>query len=88
MICGGASQLPGLRSLAQDVMDMPVRIAQPRNLSGLTDALHSPAFATSVGLLRWGGQEHAPLKPRRNGGEWGRRIKSFIRALFPDNTDR
>ena len=88
VICGGASQLPGLRSLAQDVMDMPVRIAHPRDLSGLTDALHSPAFATSVGLLRWGGQEHAPLKPRRSSGEWGRRIKSFIRALFPDNTDR
>jgi cell division protein FtsA len=88
VICGGAAQLPGLRSLAQDVMDMPVRIAEPQNLVGLVDAIQSPAFATGVGLLRWGLQEHAPLKSRRNRGEWGRRIKSFIRALFPDDTER
>jgi cell division protein FtsA len=87
VICGGAAQLPGLSALAQDVMDMPVRVARPQNLHGLVDALHSPAFATSVGLLRWGMQEHASLKPRRGGGEWGRRIKSFIRALFPDSTE-
>ncbi len=87
VLCGGGAQLPGLRGLAQDVMDMPVRVAQPQNLTGLVDALHNPAFATSVGLLRWGVQDHASLKPRRRGGEWGRRIKSFIRALFPDRLD-
>jgi cell division protein FtsA len=87
VLCGGAAQLPGLRQLAQDVMDMPVRVASPRNLHGLVDALHNPAFATSVGLLRWGMQEHTALKPRRRGGEWGRRIKSFVRALLPDNSE-
>jgi cell division protein FtsA len=87
VMCGGAAQLPGLTTLAQDVLDIPVRVGQPQNLRGLVDALHSPAYATSVGLLRWGTQEHAPLKSRRNSGEWGRRIKGFIRALFPDSTD-
>jgi cell division protein FtsA len=87
VMCGGAAQLPGLTALAQDVLDIPVRVGQPQNLRGLVDALHSPAYATSVGLLRWGTQEHAPLKSRRNGGEWGRRIKGFIRALFPDSTE-
>lgn len=87
VLCGGASQLPGLRGLAQDVLDIPVRVAQPLDLRGLVDALHNPAFATSVGLLRWGTQEHASIKPHRNGGEWGRRIKSFIRALFPDSPE-
>jgi cell division protein FtsA len=87
VMCGGAAQLPGLTALAQDVLDIPVRVGQPQNLHGLVDALHSPAYATSVGLLRWGTQEHAPLKSRRNSGEWGRRIKGFIRALFPDSTE-
>jgi cell division protein FtsA len=87
VMCGGASQLPGSRPLAQDVLDMPVRVAQPRDLRGLVDALHSPAFATSVGLLRWGTQEHASLRPNRSGGEWGRRIKGFLRALFPDSSE-
>lgn len=87
VICGGAAQLPGLRMLAQEVMEMPVRIAEPQDLNGLTDALHSPAYATSVGLLRWGTQEHAPLKSRRSRGEWGRRIYKFIRALFPESSE-
>lgn len=87
VMCGGASQLPGSRPLAQDVLDMPVRVAQPRDLRGLVDALHSPAFATGVGLLRWGTQEHASLRPNRSGGEWGRRIKGFLRALFPDSSE-
>jgi cell division protein FtsA len=87
VVCGGAAQLPGLTALAQDVLDIPVRVGQPQNLRGLVDALHSPAYATSVGLLRWGTQEHAPLKSRRSSGEWGRRIKGFIRALFPDSTE-
>lgn len=87
VVCGGAAQLPGLTALAQDVLDIPVRVGQPQNLRGLVDALHNPAYATSVGLLRWGTQEHAPLKSRRSSGEWGRRIKGFIRALFPDSTE-
>jgi cell division protein FtsA len=87
VMCGGAAQLPGLTALAQDVLDIPVRVGQPQNLRGLVDALHNPAYATSVGLLRWGTQEHAPLKSRRNSGEWGRRIKGFIRALFPDSAE-
>jgi cell division protein FtsA len=32
---------------------MPVRIARPENLVGLVDQLQSPAYATSVGLLKW-----------------------------------
>jgi cell division protein FtsA len=38
---------------AGDVLKMPVRIAQPENLLGLVDRLNSPAYSTSVGLLRW-----------------------------------
>ncbi|MEN8097765.1 MAG: cell division protein FtsA [Chloroflexota bacterium] len=88
VMCGGAAQLPGLSSLAQEITDMPVRVAQPMNLYGLVDAIRSPAYATSVGLLRWGLQEHAPLKPRRTAGQWGKRITHFIRALFPDSSER
>jgi cell division protein FtsA len=32
---------------------LPVRIARPENLVGLTDQLNSPAYSTSVGLLHW-----------------------------------
>jgi cell division protein FtsA len=32
---------------------MPVRVARPENLTGMVDQLHSPAYATSVGLLQY-----------------------------------
>lgn len=53
VLTGGSSLLPGIRTLAADVLGLPVRIAQPENLIGLVDQLYSPAYSTSVGLLHW-----------------------------------
>jgi cell division protein FtsA len=53
VLTGGASALPGIKHVAGEVLNMPVRIAQPENLLGLVDRLNSPAYSTSVGLLRW-----------------------------------
>ena len=53
VLTGGSSLLPGIRSLASNVLGVPVRIARPENLVGLTDQLGSPAYSTSVGLLHW-----------------------------------
>ena len=53
VLTGGTSALPGIRDLASEVLGMPVRIAQPENLNGMVDQLYSPAYSTSVGLLRW-----------------------------------
>jgi cell division protein FtsA len=53
VLTGGSSQLAGTRTLASRVMGLPVRIARPENMVGLTDQLHSPAYSTSVGLLYW-----------------------------------
>lgn len=53
VLTGGASALPGIKKVASRVMGMPVRTAQPENLTGLVEKLNSPAYSTSVGLLRW-----------------------------------
>ncbi len=53
VLTGGTSNLPKIRQLASRVLNLPVRIAKPEGLIGLTDQLHSPAYSTSVGLLYW-----------------------------------
>jgi cell division protein FtsA len=53
VLTGGTAALPGIKRVASEVLGMPVRTAQPENLTGLVDKLNSPAFSTSVGLLRW-----------------------------------
>lgn len=67
VLTGGTAKLPGIRQVAGDVLNLPVRVAQPENLRGLVDALDGPAFSTAVGLLRWGAREMLEAPPRRSG---------------------
>ncbi|HLE52393.1 MAG TPA: cell division protein FtsA [Anaerolineales bacterium] len=90
VLTGGSSVLPGMRSLASRVLGLPVRVAQPENLIGMTDKLHAPAFSTSVGLLHWAvlmteiGSEPSRRKPSIQGGglDW-ENIKSWLKRLLP-----
>jgi cell division protein FtsA len=70
--------------VAQRVLNVPARVAGPRELVGMVDSLRSPSFATSVGLLRWALSESNLYRPRQRQGQWGRRIGTFLRALLPD----
>ena len=54
VLVGGTAQLAGIRRLAAEVLDSPVRIGTPTGIIGMSEQLSSPAFAASVGLLRWG----------------------------------
>ncbi len=90
VLTGGSSLLPGIRTLASQVMGLPVRIAKPENLLGLTDQLNSPAYSTSVGLLNWAMMmSETPAasgkRSRKKGGssEFGDWLKSFLRRLLP-----
>jgi cell division protein FtsA len=53
VLAGGTSQLPGIRDVANEILHLPVRIAEPERMLGLVDRLRSPAFAASLGLLYW-----------------------------------
>ncbi|GAP07108.1 MAG TPA: cell division protein FtsA [Anaerolinea thermolimosa] len=89
VLTGGSSQLSGIRTLASEVLGLPVRVARPENLVGLTDQLHSPAYSTSVGLLNWAMMmsEAAPSvghRPRKKGGSvWGDQFINFLKRLLP-----
>jgi cell division protein FtsA len=54
VLTGGASQLPGVRELAQRMLDKQVRLGRPLRVarpSGLAESTSGPAFATTAGLL-------------------------------------
>ena len=90
VLTGGTSMLPGIQDLANNVMNMPVRIAQPENLYGLVDQLKSPSFSSSVGLLHWAmlyleaennRQGKATTKGRGNERQFSSVI-DFIKEIF------
>jgi cell division protein FtsA len=85
VLSGGTAQLCGLRELGRQVMNMPVRVGGPHDLLGLIDTISTPAFATSVGLLKWGDRRSDALaRPRRSRPSVGRRLGGFLRSLLPD----
>jgi cell division protein FtsA len=87
VLTGGTALLPGIEEVARDVLNMPVRIGVPTGLGGLADAIDTPAYATCVGLVRWGFKRGgvAPyLVPQEQG--WARiynRFKSWLREFLP-----
>ncbi len=53
VITGGGANLPGIAELGEKITRMPVRIGRPSPLTGVSDNLTDPAYATGVGLLLW-----------------------------------
>ena len=88
VLTGGTAQLNGLADLAARILDMPVRIGLPIELEGLVDTISSPAFATSVGLLRWSLNnpsaqviyDERRLQPSM---EISSRVKGWLKAFLP-----
>jgi cell division protein FtsA len=62
VLTGGTSNLSGIETLGREVLKLPVRVGLPTNVSGITDAVCDPAYATSVGLLLWGAKNRSNRK--------------------------
>lgn len=91
VLTGGSSQLPGFDELVRDMLGMPVRIGSPSNLTGLSDAVDSPPYATGVGLVKWGminglRQPGGSLTMPREPGNWRNvydRFKGWLKEFLP-----
>lgn len=55
VLTGGASQLGGVRDLAGQILERPVRLGRPAGIIGLPDAATAPNFAALAGLLAFAG---------------------------------
>lgn len=63
VLTGGVALLPGIRELAEKVLDMPVRVGVPYNFGGLGDMVKNPIFATATGLLLYGQKNTKRVPP-------------------------
>jgi cell division protein FtsA len=62
VVTGGASLMPGVSELAEQVFDMPVKLGVPSGFGGLMDLAQNPMHATGVGLVLYAMQD-----PERSG---------------------
>jgi cell division protein FtsA len=57
VLTGGAALTPGILELAEEVLDVAVRLGLPHQVEGVEEVTRSPAYATAVGLLLFARQQ-------------------------------
>lgn len=57
VLTGGASKVEGAVELAERIFKVPVRLGAPQRVSGLSEVIDNPIYATGVGLLLYGMQQ-------------------------------
>ena len=84
VMTGGASRIEGAEELAEEIFHMPVLLATPQYVSGLSDVVSNAIHATGVGLLLYGSRvdlSRAPL-PSGGGDTSFDRVRSWFRGEF------
>ncbi len=90
VLTGGGSQTILAKEVCNDIIPLPVRIADPPRLGGLVDDITNPAFSSTIGTILYFQNNKITLKSKNSGGKskisfdgiFGR-IKSFIEPLLP-----
>ena len=57
VLAGGTANLHGIVDVAEQVFNLPVRVGEPTGVSGLSDMVAGPQYATAVGLLLYGAEQ-------------------------------
>jgi cell division protein FtsA len=76
VLTGGGSQLRGLCELAERIFNLPVRVASPRGLAGMSEEVSRPEYATAVGLVLYGSRTRRAGGARSSG--WVGKLKSMF----------
>ena len=76
ILAGGGARLRGLADLAEEAFHLPVRIAEPRGLVDLPDAVAHPEYATVAGLVLHG------ARARRSATQRSGNLVSKLKAMF------
>ncbi len=77
---GGSASLRGIKDLAQQHLDIPVKIGHPKKLSGLADNIDDPAFSVAIGMVIY--VDEMMRKPRIMIKSYNTNIFGFISKLW------
>jgi cell division protein FtsA len=84
VMTGGASRIEGAEELAEELFHMPVRLATPGYVTGLSEVVNNAIHATGVGLLLYGNQAdtNRNLLAASGGDTFFDRVRSWFRGEF------
>lgn len=84
VLTGGTSLLEGVTDIAESVFDLPTRLGMPRGISGLTDVVNNPMYATGVGLVLYGARNQPKKKFRIRDTNIFNRVMTRMKRWFKD----
>jgi cell division protein FtsA len=76
VLTGGTASMEGVTELAEQVFNQPVRKGLPIDITGLVDVVKNPAYATAVGLVRYGTMHAVETQFKRGGGNMFNKLLS------------
>jgi cell division protein FtsA len=77
-ITGGCSLIRGIDNLAEEIFEIPARVAHAQTMSGLTSAFQNPQLSTAIGLIKYA-QAVQSERPQRRG--FSRIFSRFIPGM-------
>lgn len=80
VLTGGGSQIEDIVECAKSVFDLQVRVGNPLNITGLTDYVNKPQYATVLGLLQYNHYNDAISSTDVEGVNVGGVIDIFVRS--------
>ena len=87
VITGGSMAIKGADYLAQKILNMPVRLGVPNQITGLEELVSKPECATGVGLLIWGSNNQEAAKSskiRIREAQVFKKVFSSMKTWFAD----
>ncbi|OKY26479.1 cell division protein FtsA [Thalassotalea sp. PP2-459] len=86
VLTGGTAKMEGVVEFAEEVFQMPVRVAAPQRIAGLKEYVNDPTYATVVGLLQYGmqanEQNQSEEKPTDGVTSIGTRVLAWFKGEF------
>lgn len=78
VLTGGGSQIEDIVECAKSVFNSEVRVGYPLNITGLTDYVNKPQYATVLGLLQYSHYNDVDSSPSSSGNEIGTAINVVV----------
>jgi cell division protein FtsA len=85
VLTGGSSKMEGMIDLAEEVFHMPVRLGVPQYVGGLREVVHSPIYATGVGLILFGHRNRAQQGSELLGAPGFKTMLGKMKSWFQGN---
>lgn len=85
VLTGGVAQTPGILELAEEVLEVAVRLGVPHQVEGIEEVTRSPAYATGVGLLLYARQQKpvgGRFSSNSSGGGFFSRVQGWMKGHF------